>query len=370
MAFPQIIAAFLTIFEAIGLSGNLLVIMTIVVRKNFHVMRYILLASLSVSDVLFLIIVNSFRIASIAQERWLYGKTMCRLNPLFVRYFYINTVLHLMAVSYDRYDSIVKSPLTYNGRFTKSKVAALVLIWLIPIGFLIGIFFYGAEYANDPEVFFFCQEGITSQSVPSGLRIAIIITLFVVPLVVIALLNWSVYKTAKRQANAVAIQIGSFDGSESQQQDNSRQRITERKAALDVSLIIAAFLLCFLPTFIVGLYVRFFKSTNVPSEAVLVTYCIFMFSSVCNPIIYSIRKRDFRRAVKEMVLRKRILPHGNQTTDIYNRMAPMSSVNHDTVAPTSTSVVVLANQLQDERLPEGTSRPGVPVQHYEQQLNS
>ena len=362
MAFPQIIAAFLTIFEAIGLSGNLLVIMTIAVRKSFRVTRYILLASLSVSDLLFLILVNSFRIASIAQERWLYGATMCHLNPLFFRYFYINTVLHLMAVSYDRYDSIVKSPLTYNGTFTKSKIAVLILIWLIPIGFFIGIFFYGAEYVYDPEMFFFCQEGITSQSGPSGLKIAIPLIFFVSPLVVIALLNWSAYKTAKHQANAVAIQIGSLYGSESQRQENSRRRITERKAALDVSLIIAAFLLCFLPTWIVGLYVGLFKSTNVPSEAVLVTNCIFTFSSVCNPIIYSIRKRDFRRAVKEMFLRKRIPPHGNQTTDIHNRMARMSSANRDIEALTSTAVTVLANHLQDELLPEGTRRAGVPVQ--------
>ena len=327
MAFPQIIAAFLALFDAIGFPGNLLVIMTIAVRKNFHVMRYILLASLAVSDVLFLILVNSFRIASIAQERWMYGETMCHLSPLFVRYFYINTVLHLMAVSYDRYESIVKSPLTYNGTVTKCRVAVLVLIWLIPIGFSITPFLKGAECVYNQELFF-CQEGITSQSAPSGLKIAIPLTLFVVPLVVIALLNWSVYKTAKLQANAVAIQIGSFDGSESQQQENLRRRITERKAALDVSIIIAAFLLCFLPTWIMGFYVRFFKSTNVPFEAVLVTYCIFTFSSVCNPIIYSIRKRDFRRAVKEMFLRKRIPPH--------DRMARMSSVNHDIEASIST----------------------------------
>ena len=210
--------------------------------------------------------------------------------------------------------------------------------------------------------FFFCQDGITSQSVPSGLKIAIPLIFFVSPLVVIALLNWSVYKTAKHQANAVAIQIGSLYGSESQRQENSRRRITERKAALDVSLIIAAFLLCFLPTWIVGLYVGLFKSTNVPSEAVLVTNCIFTFSSVCNPIIYSIRKRDFRRAVKEMFLRKRIPRHGNQTTDIHNRMARMSSANRDIEAPTSTAVTVLANHLQDERFPEGTRRAGVPVQ--------
>ena len=311
MAFPQLIATVLALHNAIGLPGNLLVIMTVILRKNFHVMRYILLASLAVSDLLFLILVNSFRIASIAQERWLFGDTMCYLNQPFARYFYINTVLHLMAVSYDRYNSIVKSPLTYNSTITKCRVAVIVLIWLIPIGFSIVPFLNLGQHSYYNSEVFFCQEGLTSQSGPSGWRIAFSLVFLVAPLLVVALLNWSVYKTAKLRANAVAIQIGSFDGSESQQQDNSRQRITERKAALDVSIIIAAFLLCYLPKFIVGLYVRFVKNGNVSSEAVLVTISIFAFSSVCNPIIYSIRKRDFRTAVKKLLVCRWITPQTN-----------------------------------------------------------
>ena len=99
------------------------------------VVRYILLASLALSDLLLLVLVNSFRIESIAQEHWLYGQTMCYLNPFFVRYFYINTVLHLVAVSYDRYLAIVKSPLTYDGTITKTRVAFLSLIWIIRFHF-------------------------------------------------------------------------------------------------------------------------------------------------------------------------------------------------------------------------------------------
>ena len=319
MAFPQFIATVLALFDAIGLSGNLLVIMTIILRKNFHVMRYILLASLAVSDLLFLILVNSFRITSIAQERWLYGNTMCFLNPLFARYFYINTVLHLMAVSYDRYDSIVKSPLTYDGTVTKCRLAVIVLIWLIPIGFSIDLFLKWGEYVYNPEVFFCQQQGWMSQSASSGLKIPFSLVLLAVPVLVIVLLNWLVYKTAKRQANAVAIQIGSLDGCESHQQRNSRRRLTERKAALDVGIIIAAFVLCFLPTWVVNIRLRFVKSTNVSSEEVLVRYCIFTFSSVCNPIIYSIRKRDFRRAVKNLLLRRRITPQTNPS-DMENRV--------------------------------------------------
>ena len=323
MAIPQVMATFLALFDAIGLPGNLLVIAVIASHQRFHVMRYILLASLALSDLLFLILVNSFRIASIAQEGWLYGDTMCYLNAWFSRYFYVNTVLHLIAVSYDRYDSIVKSPLTYNGTFTKCRVAVIAVIWLIPIGFSIGKLFKWAGYVYNPEVFF-CQQGWISHSQPSGFRIALPLAFFVVPLLVIAILNWLIYRTAKRQANAVAIQIGSLDGCESHQQENSSRRRTERKAALDVSIIISAFGLCFLPAWIVGLCLQIFKITNVPSEVVLVTNCIYMFSSVCNPIIYSIRKRDFRRAVKNLFLRWWITSQTNPS-DMHmgNRVAGM-----------------------------------------------
>ena len=123
MVFPQVIAAFHAVYHITGLLGNLLVMVTIILESRFHVMRYILLASLALSDFLLLVLVNSFRIESIAKEHWLYGQTMCYLNTSFARYFYINTVLHLVAVSYDRYLAIVhgqwdtKIALTRRKRF-------------------------------------------------------------------------------------------------------------------------------------------------------------------------------------------------------------------------------------------------------------
>ena len=251
---------------------------------------------------------------SIAQERWLYGKTMCFLNPLFARYFYINTVLHLMAVSYDRYDSIVKSPLTYNGTVTKCRVAVIVLIWLIPVGFSIGPFLKWGEYVYNPEVFFCQQQGLTSQSGPSGWKVAFCLVLLAVPVLVIALLNWSVYKTAKRQANAVAIQIGSFDGCESHQQEREDETKTYgKKSSFGCRHYHRRVCVVLSP------YLDHDHLSPVSSEEVLVRYCIFTFSSVCNPIIYSIRKRDFRRTAKNLFLRRRITPQTNPS-DMENRV--------------------------------------------------
>ena len=303
MAFPQVIAGFHALVNAIGLPLNLLVIVTIALERRFHVMRYILLASLSASDFLCLILVNSFRTASIAKEKWLYGQTMCYLNPFFVRYFYLNTVLHLIAVSYERYSAIVKSPMTYDGSaITKSKVVLMIFIWVAPIPLSIGPFVGLGQYVYNPDVFC-CEQAwaVHSDSTARNTAILAIIS-FVVPSLIKVFLNWSVFKTANTlQANPV--QIGAID--ENQLQEMSRRR-SERKAAVDVCIIIAAFMVCFLPGWTVGMCRQFHRSSEVPAEAVLVTNAIFFISALCNPIIYSIGKRDFRAGVKNVFRRMEV----------------------------------------------------------------
>ena len=349
MVFPLLIATFHALFNAIGLPGNLLVVVTIAVETRFHVMRYILLASLAVSDFLFLILVNSFRIASTAQERWLYGKTMCNLNTFFTRYFFLNTIFHLVAVSCDRYYAIFKSPLTYNGLVTKSRVVFITLIWVIPIplsiGPLVGV---SGMFSYDPKVF--CHDFGWSRSL-SLLKTMFSIVIFVVPFLVILALNWSVYKAAKTQIHALEVQVGNVAGSESQRQEMSR-RGSEKRATIDVSIIIAAFLLCFLPVWIVSLYRRFARNVDVPAEAVLVTICIFSASSVCNPVIYSIRKRDFRAGVKRLLRRIGLYKNSNE---IDSNQANTNSVSCGA-----------SNSTQDSTsTPPAAATVPTSTQHYE-----
>ena len=306
MGFPQVIAAFHAMYDMIGLPGNLLVIVVIILESRFHVMRYALLASLALSDFLLLILVNSFRIKSIAQEHWLYGQTMCYLNPFFVRYFYINTVLHLVAVSYNRYQAIVKSPLTYDGDITKTRVVFIALIWIIPvIPISIGLFQGWGKYAYNPELII-CEQGraidLQNGSITiSENMIVVPIATILMPFLVILVLNVSVYKTANRQINAMVVRFGGpVDAEITQQQEMVSRRLRDRKAAVDVTIIIAAFLVCFLPFWLTGICRLFVPGIDVPAEADLATACIFFLSTICNPIIYSIRKREFRSAVKRM----------------------------------------------------------------------
>ena len=304
MGFPHVIATFHVMYDVIGLPGNLLVIQTIILESRFHVMRYILLASLALSDFLLLILVNSFRIGSIAQEHLLYGETMCYLNPFFARYFYINTVFHLVAVSYDRYLAIVRSPLTYDGAITKTRVVFMALIWIIPSPLSIDLLLGWGQSFYNPEVFH-CEPGWAEQSSSSTRKMIVILiatAIMPVPFLVIVFLNVNVYRTAKRQINAIEAQVGGHgDAVSSQQQEMSRRFRADRKAAIDVAIIIAAFLVCLLPGWGMSICQKFVPSIDVPAGAVLVAKCVFFLSAICNPVIYSIRKREFRNAVKKML---------------------------------------------------------------------
>ena len=75
--------------------------------------------------------------------------------------------------------------------------------------------------------------------------------------------------------------------------------LKEGKAARDVMFIIGVFLLCYLPLWIMALYRSLGK---VPSaEAIIATHCVYCSTMVWNPVIYSVRKREFRKALKKLL---------------------------------------------------------------------
>ena len=305
MVFSQVLAGVHAVIDLVGLPGNLLVIATICMESRFHVMRYVLLASLAGSDILFLILGNSPSIASTAHERWLYGETMCKLHYLVLRYFYLNTVLHLIAVSYERYSAIVKSPLTYDGSITRSKVVVIVLIWTVPFLVCAIAFFRQAESVFYHPKLFFCRAASDAPTFHAAAAAFIVIA---VPTSIIFFLNWRLLKTVNAiQSNDQPViflesTATTSNNGPSQHQQHEARRIKDRKAAVDVCIIIAAFVICFLPEW-TDFVLRNYFMVEFPPEVTQTTRCIYYISSVTNPIIYSVRKREFRGGVKRTLKR-------------------------------------------------------------------
>ena len=75
--------------------------------------------------------------------------------------------------------------------------------------------------------------------------------------------------------------------------------LKEGKAARDVMIIIAVFLLCYLPMWILACYRTWGGEPS--SEAILSAHCLYATIMVLNPVIYSIRKKEFRKAVRNVL---------------------------------------------------------------------
>ena len=178
----------------------------------------------------------------------------------------------MVAVSYDRYLAIVKSPLTYDGTITKTRVAFMSLTWILPIPLSIGPFLGWGKYVYNPEVLF-CEQGWAVQSDSTrGNVIVLPIATFIVPFVVIVFLNGSVYKAARKQINANEVQVGDQVNSESpQQQEIVSRRLSDHKAAVDV-------------TWLMGICLQFVPEIDFPAKVVLATTCTFFVSTLCNPL--------------------------------------------------------------------------------------
>ena len=75
--------------------------------------------------------------------------------------------------------------------------------------------------------------------------------------------------------------------------------LKEGKAAVDVMFITGVFLLCYLPMWTLACYRAFGGEPS--AEAILSTHCLYGTTMIWNPIIYSIRKREFRKAVRKLL---------------------------------------------------------------------
>ena len=287
-------AACLLLLVLAGLPGNLLVFLTVCFNRKFHIMRQVLLASLALCDFLTLILVVLFRSISRWAEAWVFGMPWCYGSAFAARILYFVTVLHLWAVSYERYKAIVKEPLSYNGDVTGPKLLKVVMfLWVLPIAVSLVTFTWNT-LAHNSELYT-CEQEWGYKNVQQGIGGLVITLVLIIPVVAIIKLNFAIFKSARahlKRMTAVDIQNASEP-----ERRTMRKSLKENKAAIDGVLIVGTFFLCFLPVCIMGFYRGIIGSTSVPPSVVMAALWFANSNSTWNPVIYSIRKREFRKAV-------------------------------------------------------------------------
>ena len=212
---------------------------------------------------------------------------VCVASQLMLRFTSVSTVFHLLAITIDRYIG-VKHSLRYNAVVTKRRVfMTSAFIWsssiftsLIQLAWID----YGRDGVDDEN------DGIIEHEIRYD--ITLLVLYVAIPFLIMVIVYVDIFLEILRQFRHIK-KYNSPGWLETKRRTNR-----EWKAVLIFSMMLIVFLACWMPYFSVRLQYNlgndFFELSH--TMEYIFIYLRF-FTSVFNPCVYILGKRDFRQAI-------------------------------------------------------------------------
>ncbi len=340
-----ILSLTLSILAVLTTAMNCLVITAIIVTRKLHHPANYLICSLAVTDLLVAVLVMPFSIVYIVMDTWVMGEIMCNIWLIVDITSCTCSILHLAAIAVDRYRAITDA-VEYSRKRTSLRAAIMIsMVWLLSI------------VVSLPPMLLRRQEKNTCIIKHDSIGSALYSTFgaFYIPLVLILILYYKIYRAAKTLYNRRAsylnkpemnghmlpkcsdrepttpdtlsppeksvsepstegdrarITVKSPKSRSRRERSVRRRRISstrERKAATTLGLILGAFVVCWLPFFIHEVIVTICESCSLSPEMTNFLIWLGYLNSLINPLIYTIFNEDFKRAFQKLIKCKNYL---------------------------------------------------------------
>ncbi|KAM9840828.1 5-hydroxytryptamine receptor 1E [Aulostomus maculatus] len=322
---------------------NCTVIIAIFTNKKLQLPANYLICSLAVTDFLVAILVMPISILYITMETWSMGPVVCELWLSVDMTCCTCSILHLCVIALDRYWAITKA-IEYARKRSARRAAVMVgIVWVISVFISMPPLFWRQRPSSGG-----LQQCIIEHD-HLGYTIYSTLGAFYIPMIVILILYYKIYNTAKTlyqkrgssrhlssrsmgSQNSVdhcrvshtfcvsdlsnsdptlateklnaTIRIPSFDTDiDGQEEKNQICTSRERKAARILGLILGAFIMCWLPFFLKELLVglQILQPSQLISD--LLTWLGYI-NSLINPLLYTSFNDDFKLAFKKLLKRK------------------------------------------------------------------
>uniref|UniRef100_A0A667X1Y0 Trace amine-associated receptor 13c-like n=1 Tax=Myripristis murdjan TaxID=586833 RepID=A0A667X1Y0_9TELE len=291
----------LSSISAFTMALNLLVIISISHYRQLHTPTNLLLLSLAVSDFLMGLLMP-FDIVLVG-GCWYLGDLMCNLHYFGCFILVSTSVGHMVLISVDRYVAIC-DPLRCPTRVTLRRVKLCVcLCWLCAASFNCLLL---KDHIRQPGRDISCR-GECVVVIDHIAGVVDMVSTFASPITVIVVLYMRVFVVAVSQARAMRSHIVSVT---LQRSGTVTAKKSEWKAARTLGVVVAVFLICFIPYYCPSLAGQDTMNnvSSVPFE-ILLLYC----NSCLNPLIYTLFYPWFRKAVKFVVTLQILQPNSCET---------------------------------------------------------
>lgn len=327
----------LSIITLATVLSNAFVLTTILLTKKLHTPANYLIGSLATTDLLVSILVMPISIAYTTTRTWNFGQILCDIWVSSDITCCTASILHLCVIALDRYWAITDA-LEYSKRRTAGHAAAMIAaVWAISICISIPPLFWRQATAHEEMSDCLVNTSQISYTIYSTCGA------FYIPSILLIILYGRIYVAArsriqnppslygKRFTTAQLITgsagsslcslnpsfheshthtVGSplfFNQVKIKLADSilERKRISaarERKATKTLGIILGAFIICWLPFFVVSLVLPICRDSCWIHPALFDFFTwLGYLNSLINPVIYTVFNEDFRQAFQKVV---------------------------------------------------------------------
>ncbi|XP_029451439.1 5-hydroxytryptamine receptor 1B [Rhinatrema bivittatum] len=318
--------------------SNAFVIATVYQTRKLHTPANYLIASLAFTDLLVSILVMPISTMSTVTGKWTLGQVVCDVWLSSDITCCSASILHLCAIALDRYWAITDAVEYAKKRTPKRAAVMIVLVWVFSISISMPPFFWRQAKVegelsvcevNTDHILYTIYSTVGAFYFPTLLLIALYGRIYVEARS--RILKQSPKKTGKRLTRAHL--ITDSPGSSSVSSVNSKtpdmagetgspvylnqvkvkvsdallekkkiMAARERKATKTLGIILGAFIVCWLPFFIITLVLPICKESCWFHASIFDFFTwLGYLNSLINPIIYTMSNEDFKQAFHKLI---------------------------------------------------------------------
>ncbi|KAG8440929.1 hypothetical protein GDO86_006604 [Hymenochirus boettgeri] len=126
-----VIAAIITFLILFTIFGNVLVIIAVLTSRSLKAPQNLFLVSLAAADILVATLIIPFSLANELMGYWYFGNIWCEMYLALDVLFCTSSIVHLCAISLDRYWSVSQA-IEYNSKRTPKRIKRVIfIVWTI-----------------------------------------------------------------------------------------------------------------------------------------------------------------------------------------------------------------------------------------------
>ncbi|XP_072037826.1 somatostatin receptor type 5-like [Amphiura filiformis] len=314
---------FYAIVTLVGCFGNGLVIAVLIAFNNMKTIPNIYILNLAIVDFMFSLSIP-FIAYQVATSSWPFGAVMCKLLGGFDGLNQYASIYTLALMSADRYVAVVY-PLS-SMRYRTKTIARLLCagVWFLSMVFSLPLWIFQVSTPIYDNVYYCITVLPDWEHSVLAYNVYSFVLGFIIPLIIIvtcyAVLMIQIFANTQPISNA----------------GSAAQRAQKRVSVLVVTVIVA-FILCWLPYYVIQMIHTFRVMTPTMSLFYTISICLCYINSCINPFMYTFIGENFKRNIVKLLHCERDTKYSH-TGGTYR----MHSVTNDTgigqTSPGSTVV--------------------------------